>query len=214
MAKSIDARPLLMVAASLALAGCVNFSALDDLAQAPEPKDAFSLALFKNYAFLARSFGDVGQAQYTSFDQQGSIPLTTTDASVADLANAYAGKALQLSQGQLVDPEVSRDIQTHEMRERLVRALGIGRDSFPRDAARAQADWDCWRLNIRVASEAAAAEQCRRSFNVTLPRLEQEVAVIAAEKDREEAEKKKAAEQQQQQQGGEQASPSDQSEMP
>lgn len=193
MAKSMDARPLLLAAAGLALAGCVNFSALDDLAEAPPPKDPFNLALFQDYAFLANSFGDVGQAQYTSFDQSGSIPLTATDASVADLANAFAAKALQLSDGQLIDPEVSRDVKTHELRERLVRALAVGRDSFPRDAARAQADWDCWRLNYRVASQAAAAERCHHSFEVTLPRLESEVAVVEAEKAKEEAEKKKAA---------------------
>ncbi len=194
MAKTIAARPLLILAAGLALAGCINFSALDDLQEAPPPKDPFALALFKNYAFLAHSFGDVGQAQYTSFDQNASIPLAETDATVAQLANAYANKALQLSNGQLVDPEVSRDIKTHELRERLVRALAA-RDAFPRDAARAQTDWDCWRLNIKVPSEAAAAEQCHLSFNVTLPRLEAEAATVAAEKAKEEAEKKKAAEQ-------------------
>ncbi len=127
MAKSIDARPLLLAAAGLALAGCVNFSALDNLQDAPPPKDAFSLALFQDYTFLAHSFGDVGQAQYTSFDQDASIPLTKTDASVADLANTFAEKALQLSQGDVVDPEISRDVKTHELRERLIRALNIGR---------------------------------------------------------------------------------------
>lgn len=193
MAKTIAARPLLILAAGLALAGCINFSSLDDLTQAPPPKDPFALALFKNYAFLARSFGDVGQAQYTSFDQNASIPLAETEATVAQLANAYAGKALQLSGGQMVDPEVSRDIKTHELRERLVRALTTARDNFPRDAARAQSDWDCWRLNSKVPSEATSAEQCRRSFGVTLPRLEAEAASVAAEKAREEAEKKKAA---------------------
>jgi hypothetical protein len=198
MAKSIAARPLLTLAAGLSLAGCINFSALDDLNDVPLPKDPFALALFQNYSFLARSFGNVGQAQYTSFDQDASIPLTQTQGSVADLANAYADKALQLSKDQMVDPEVSRDIKTHELRERLVRALVLGRESYPRDAARAQADWDCWRLNSRVSSEATAAEQCHRSFEVTLPRLEQEVAVVAAEKAKADAEKKKATEQQQQ----------------
>lgn len=195
MAKTIAARPLLILAAGLALAGCINFSSLDDLAAAPPPKDPFAQALFKNYVFLARSFGDVGQAQYTSFDQNASIPLAETDATVASLANAYANKALQLSNGQLVDPEISRDVKTHELRERLVRSLTTAHDAFPRDAARAQTDWDCWRLNIKVASEATAAEQCRRSLDVTLPRLEAEAAAVAAAKAKEDAEKKKAAEQ-------------------
>jgi hypothetical protein len=180
---------------------------LDDLKQAEPPADPFNKALFENYSFLARSFGDVGQAQYDSFDKSGSIPLTTTDASLASLANSYAAKALSLSNGQLVDPEVSRDINTHELRERLVRAL-IAHDAYPRDAARAQADWDCWRLDSMVAQAGRAAQQCKASFDITLPRLEAEAAVVSAEKAREEAARKKAAaEQQGAEQGGEQAQP-------
>jgi hypothetical protein len=185
------ARPLAALAAGLVLAGCVNFSALDDLKIATPPADPFSLALYKNYAFLARSFGDVGQASYTSFDQNDSIPLAETDPGIASLANAYAGKALALSRGEVVDPESSRDTSTHELRDRLLRALTPGHVDFPRDAARAQADWDCWRLNLRAPSQANAAEQCRRSFNVTLARLETETAAMAAQRAAEKANKKK-----------------------
>lgn len=198
MAKTIAARPLILLAAGVALSGCINFSALDDLKTASPPEDAFNKALFQNYAFLARTFGLVGQAQYDSFDQNASIPLTRTEGDVAELANTYAEKALQLSQGQLVDPEVSRDINTHELRERLVRGLTSAKDVYPRDAARAQADWDCWRLNLTVASQAQAAAACKKSFDVTLPRLEAEATVVEAEKAKVEAEKKKAAEQQKQ----------------
>lgn len=172
------ARPLLMAAAGMMLTGCINFSPLDDLDTATPPPSPFAMALYRDYVFLARSFGEVGQASYTSFDERGSIPLTETDLSVAALANAFAQKALVLSRGEVVDPEPSRDIKTHTLRDRLVRALTPGRDGFPRDAARAQADWDCWRLNERVSSQAAAAERCRQSFNVTLPRLESEVASL------------------------------------
>jgi hypothetical protein len=178
MANRIGARPLLALAAGLALTGCMNFSPIDDLSTASPPSTPFALALYKNYTFLAQSFGDVGQARFSSFDEDGSIPLTETDASVADLANSFAEKAVLLSKGQIVDPEPSRDTRTHELRDRLARALAPGRDSFPRDAARAQADWDCWRLNSLASSQAAAAEQCRRSLEVTLPRLEAEVASL------------------------------------
>jgi hypothetical protein len=190
MAKRIDARPLLILA--VALAGCVNFSALDDLDTAALPTDPYQLALFKNYAFLAKSFGEVGEAQYSSFDQNASLSLAKTDGSLADLANAYADKALKLSRDEVVDPEPSLNIKTHELRDRLVRALATGRDSFPRDAARAQADWDCWRLNGTVASQQNASEACRKSFEVTLPRLEAEIAPVLAAKAKEEAERKKA----------------------
>ncbi len=203
MAISKYARPLPVLAAGLALAGCINFSPLDDLAAVDAPADPFSKALFQNYAYLARSFGAVGQAQYESFDKEGSMPLTNTQESVASLANAYAAKALDLSKGQLVDPEVSRDIKTHELRERLVRALNVAHDDYPRDAARAQADWDCWRLDSDVPEAGRAAQQCKASFDVTLPRLEAEAAAVSAAKAKEDAEKKKTAPEQ----GGDQAAP-------
>jgi hypothetical protein len=187
MANRIGARPLLGLAAGVALAGCMNFSSLDDLELVQPPANPFAQALFKNYSFLARSFGDVGEAGYTSFDEDGSIPLTETDATVASLANTYAQKAVVLSKGEIVDPEPSRDIKTHDLRDRLVRALTPGRDNFPRDAARAQADWDCWRLNLTASGQAAAAEQCRRSFNVTLPRLEAETTALAKAAEKAEA---------------------------
>lgn len=186
MANIIGTRPFLVLAAGLMLAGCINFSALDNLKTAKPAGPPFRQALFKNYAFLAHSFGNMGQASYTSFDQNASIPLTKTNAAIARLANAYAEKALLLSRGDVVDPVASRDVQTHNLRVRLVRALRDGRDDFPRDAARAQADWDCWRLDSTVPSMAAAAEQCHKSFQVTLVRLEDEVknakAAAAAEK--------------------------------
>jgi hypothetical protein len=197
MATKFDARPLLALCA-VALAGCVNFSPLDDLDAAPQPADPFNQALFKNYTFLAKSFGQVGQAQYGSFDQDASIPLTETEGNVADLANTYADKAMRLTRDEVVDPEPSRDIKTHEQRDRLVRALAIARDAYPRDAARAQADWDCWRLNLRISTQATAAEKCRQSLEVTLPRLESEATVVAAAKAKEEAARQQAAQQQRQ----------------
>ena len=163
-------------AAGLLLAGCVNFSALDDLREASPPASPpFDQALFQNYAFLAHSYGDVGQASYTAFDQQGSISLAETDSDIASLANAYAAKAMALSRGEMVDPEPSRDLASHALRDRLIRALIPGHDAFPRDAARAQADYDCWMLNAAVASQTRSAAQCRASLDVTLSRLEYEV---------------------------------------
>lgn len=191
MAKRFDARPLLVLVA-FSLAGCINFSALDDLDTATPPSDPFQAALFKNYAYLAKSFGSVGQAQYPSFDRDASLSLAKTDDALAALANSYADKALKLTRDEVVDPEPSLDVQTHDMRDRLARALVTGRESFPRDAARAQADWDCWHLNITVASQRPAGEGCRKSFEVTLPRLEAEVAPIVAAKAKAAEERKKA----------------------
>lgn len=199
MATKIDARPLVILA--LTLAGCVNFSPLDDLDTAAPPADPFQAALFKNYAFLAKSFGPVGQAQYGSFDQDASMSLTQTEGTVADLANTYADKAMRLTRDELVDPEPSRDIKSHDQRDRLVRALTTAKAVYPRDAARAQADWDCWRLNLRVASQVGSAEKCHQSFEVTLARLETEASAVAAEKTKEDEARKKAAEAEKQQGG-------------
>jgi hypothetical protein len=208
MATKIDARPLVVLCA-VAVAGCVNFSPLDDLETTPPPTTPFNLALYKNYAFLAKSFGLVGEAQYSSFDRSASIPLTETEITTADLANTYADKALRLTRDELVDPEPSRDIKTHELRDRLARSLAIARDVYPRDAARAQADWDCWRLNLTVHSQLQAAERCRQSLEVSLPRIEAEATVVAAEKAKEDEAKKKAAAEQ-----GKGGAPSEISENP
>lgn len=190
MAKKNVALPLLVLAA--ALAGCVNFSALDNLDTVTPPTEAFDLALFKNYAFLAHSFGQVGQSQYGGFDQNASLSISETENTVADLANAYADRALRLSREEVVDPEPSLDIKTHEQRDRLARALLVGREAFPRDAARAQADWDCWHLNATVSSQLPASQACHNSFEITLPRLEAEVAPVVAARAKQEADKKKA----------------------
>ena len=165
-------------AAGLLLAGCVNFSALDNLKDASPPTDSpFGNALFLDYAFLAHSFGDVGQASYTAFDQDASISLADRSSDVAALANNFASKALLLSNGSLVDPEPSQDLVSHGLRDRLVRALDPGRNTVPRDAARAQADYDCWMLNATVASQARAAAVCRSALDISLSRLEAEVHV-------------------------------------
>jgi hypothetical protein len=171
---------IVTAAAGLLLAGCANFSPLDDLKTASAPTDsAFSQALFQDYTFLARSFGDVGQASYTTFDQGATISLADSNNDVAALANSFASKALQLSRGLPVDPEPSRDLNSHSQRDRLVRALDKGRDEVPRDAARAQADYDCWMLNATVALQSHAAATCRSSLDITLPRLEAEVHATA-----------------------------------
>ncbi|MDE2183910.1 MAG: hypothetical protein KGJ78_12900 [Alphaproteobacteria bacterium] len=152
---------------------------MDDLKTATASGSPFNQALFSDYAFLAHSFGDMGQASYTSFDQEGSFSLNEKPSDVATLANQFAAKALQLSQGQLVDPEPSRDVASHDLRDRLIRALTTAQDVYPRDAARAQADWDCWRLNLEVTTQAASAAQCKRSFDISLGRLENEATMVA-----------------------------------
>lgn len=167
--------------AALCLGGCVNNIALDELSDTPPSGTPFDQALYLDYAFLAKSFGNVGMAGYKSFDRSASLSVDNTDNDVARLAETFAQKAQALTKGLEVDPLPGVDNNSHDLRDRLVRALDKGRTDYPRDAARAQADYDCWMLNSTVASQAGAAAACRRSLSVTLPRLEAEVQSGPAE---------------------------------
>jgi OmpA-OmpF porin, OOP family len=153
---------LALVLAGIALSACVSTSSLDQLSGTTPTGSAFTQALFQNYAYLARSFGESG-------DTTGSLFDTASDSSA--LAEAFATKALIAAKGTEVEPEPASS-DAAASRDRLMRALAEGKDRFPTDAARAQADFDCWMLNSSVDSQRAAADQCRASFNNTIARLE------------------------------------------
>lgn len=162
-----------LLTATVLLAGCVNNTALDDLADTnPSQASAFNKALYKNYSMLARSFGTVGAAAGIAFDRGGSMELTEMDSDVGALANAYAEKAIIAARGSVVEPEPGVDVATHKMRDRLIRALERGKDNFPAEAARAQTDYDCWMMNMPVPQMAKSSKKCRASLDVSLPRFE------------------------------------------
>ena len=163
--------------AALLLFGCVNNTALDDLKDTTPLGSRFNKALFKNYSALARSFGEVGAASGVAFDGGGSIELTRMDSSIGALANSYAEKAIIASRGSLVEPEPGVDVPTHKTRDRLIRALERGRDSFPGDSARAQAQYDCWMMDGAIPAMAAAAKRCRAALEPALQKLEAEAKV-------------------------------------
>ncbi len=167
----------LLAAAGLSgalLAGCVNNTALDDLREAKPTGTPFDTALFRDYSSLARSFGEVGAAAGVSFDSEGSMELTSMDSKIGALANAYAEKALIAARGSVVEPEPGIDVPTHKMRDRLVRALVRGRDTYPADSARAQAQYDCWMMNATVPAMAAGSRTCLSSLEGSLAKLESE----------------------------------------
>src|SRR5689334_20882633 len=88
------------------LTGCIGTTALTQLDQTHPLGDPFSQELYKNYSFLARSFGDVGTPTSGSpFDVEDSIHLGGTNLRVADVANAFAEKAIVAAQGDEVLPE-------------------------------------------------------------------------------------------------------------
>lgn len=159
---------------ALFLIGCVNNTALDDLRDTTPTGSAFNKALFRNYSALARSFGEVGAASGISFDGDASFELTAMDSTVGALANAYATKAIIAARGSLVEPEPGVDIPTHKMRDRLIRAMERGKDSFPADSARAQAEYDCGLMNMAVPAMRASSKKCLAAFEVVVKKLEGE----------------------------------------
>jgi len=148
------------------LAGCASTSSLDQLAGTTATGSAFTQQLFKNYSYLANSFGggDAGS--------DGAISVFDDGGDTGALAEAFATKALIAARGSEPEPEPSIDGDSAAARERLVRALAQYKDRYPFDAARAQTDFDCWMLNSAVPSQAAAAAQCRMSFDRSIARLE------------------------------------------
>lgn len=170
----------------LLLSGCIGKSIFEEL-DATEPLGSpFSDALFKNYSFLARSFGAQSSPPGQAFDAQGAISITATDNTIAGLAYAYAQKALTAGRGDEVLPETAPegDADAENVRLELLKDLDEGREKAPDDAARAQADYDCWIMDRRVDSLAAAAQTCRRSVTASLAKLEREINAgqpIAAE---------------------------------
>lgn len=169
-------------AAALVLAGCIGTTALSQLEQARPLGDPFSQALFRNYAALAHSFGAVGTpTSGTPFDAEQSISLGSMSADIADIANAYASKAIATAQGAEILPELADSSlqDADKLRLQLLRDLGQGRDVAPTDAARAQADYDCWILNARSDELRRASEECHRSLSYSLAQLERDMAAQA-----------------------------------
>ncbi|MBI3675614.1 MAG: OmpA family protein [Proteobacteria bacterium] len=165
----------LLIAVALTLSACASQSSFTELDATQPTGSDFNQALFKNYRYLAHSYGkDVGGGSGTAFDAGGTVSLNDVDADVTNIAEAFASKAVLAAQGENVLPEPAPegDEATDKLRTRLLTALEPGRDKAPALAARAQADYDCWVLNAQVAAQAAASAQCKRSFDGSLAQLE------------------------------------------
>jgi outer membrane protein OmpA-like peptidoglycan-associated protein len=171
-------RLLPALALATTLAACASTTISDELDGVTPTGSPFAQALFKDYSFLARSFGDAADnSTSTAFDAGGSMSLTGTSSDVSDLAQAYTGKALAAAKGEDVLPEAApeSDTDAEALRLRLLRDLEDGRAKAPEDAARAQADFDCWIMNGHTDGQQAAAVACRRSLDSSLNRLERDL---------------------------------------
>ncbi len=167
------------IASGAALCGCIGSTALSQLSQVRPLGDPFSQELYKNYAFLAQSFGSVGTPTSGSpFDVDSSIRIGGGNLRVADVANTFAEKAITAAQGNEVLPEGpppgAPDGEVVHLR--LLRALDQGRGRAPVAAARAQAEYDCCVVDGRAIALRKASLACRKSLDESLPVVEAALA--------------------------------------
>lgn len=154
----------------LVLAGCAGD---EDVTASGSP---FSQALFKDYTDLATqaSSAPAPQAQDTGFfsDVFGIFsggPDNPADAA----ADAFRNKANQAARGNEPAPEPApADTTAQGLRARLMAAVARGKDQFPDQAARAQADYDCWVIDSGAANLSAQAQDCRSALSNSLLALE------------------------------------------
>jgi outer membrane protein OmpA-like peptidoglycan-associated protein len=99
-------------------------------------------------------------------------PFSSSDSSSDLLAKAFTTKADLANTGTEPEAEAAANPAQANLRARLVRAVAAGKDQFPEQAARAQADYDCWVLYGTVPSAAAASQACKTALDSSIVRLE------------------------------------------
>ena len=154
----------------LALCACA-----DD--EGPGTGSAFSQALYKDYTDLAtQAAAAPAPDSNESFwdDPFGLVSMFSSSSNPNDLVvTAFNDKASLAQQGQEPAPEAApADPTAQNMRARLIRGVAAGKESVPDQAARAQADYDCWVLDSSAAPLASAAQACRTALDGSLLALE------------------------------------------
>ena len=155
----------------LALAACASD---DETATTGSP---FSQALYKDYTDLSTQAAAVPapESNASFFDDPfGLVSMFSGSSNPNDLlVTAFNDKAALAQQGQEPDPEAApSDPTAQALRGRLIRAIAAGKNTVPDQAARAQADYDCWVLDGNVPSMAPAAQACRTALDGSLLALE------------------------------------------
>src|ERR1700761_721867 len=161
-ASSGKGRRLVMLAAAsimaLGLAACSD----DDETAAGSP---FTQALQKDYTDLSSQASALPAAPGEEPGFWDALnPFSDSDSSSDALAKAFSTKADLAGGGTEPEPEAGNGPAQTTIRARLVRALAADKDQFPEQAARAQADYDCWVIYGTVASAAAASQACRTAL--------------------------------------------------
>jgi len=163
-------RRLAVLAAASVLALGLAACSSDDDATAGSP---FTQALQKDYTDLSSQASALPADQGSEPSFFDSLnPFSDSGSSSDALSKAFSSKADIAAEGTEPDPEAANGPAEATIRARLVRAVAAGKDQFPEQAARAQADYDCWVIYGTVPSAAAASQACKTALDSSLVRLE------------------------------------------
>ncbi len=163
------ARRLILLAGAGVLAIGLAACSSDEEASAGSP---FTQALFKDYTDLSSQASSLPAEPTESSFWDEINPFSSSDTSSDLLAKAFSSKAELAEAGTEPEPEAAPNPPADAIRGRLVRAVTAGKEQFPEQAARAQADYDCWVLYGTVPSASAASQACKTSLDSSLVRLE------------------------------------------
>src|SRR6185369_5602580 len=163
-------RRLIMLAAASILAIGLAACSSDDEEATGTP---FTQALSKDYSDLAGQASALPAEPAAESSFWDSLnPFSSSDTSSDLLSTAFTTKADLANSGTEPEPEAAAGPAQTNIRARLERALAAGKEQFPEQAARAQADYDCWVLYGTVPSAAAASQACKTALDSSLVRLE------------------------------------------
>jgi outer membrane protein OmpA-like peptidoglycan-associated protein len=166
-----------MLTAAAALTTGLAACSSDDDTPAGTP---FTRALAKNYTDLsAQAAALPGTAVEGSFFDSLN-PFSSSQISSDVLAKAFAAKAELAGAGTEPEPEAANGAVQATVRTRLVRALAATKDQFPEQAARAEADYDCWVLYGAVKTAAEASRACGSALETSLTGLENPAHLASA----------------------------------
>lgn len=168
MKKNAVMRQLRRVAPLFLTIGLAACSSDEDAAQGTP----FTQALSKNYASLATEASTLPGEPVESSFLDSLNPFSSNDTTSEILAKAFTAKVDTANSGTEPEPEAGDGPGQSAVRARLLHALAGLKVQFPDQAARAQADYDCWVVYGTVRSATAASQACKSALDSSLPRLE------------------------------------------
>jgi OOP family OmpA-OmpF porin len=159
----------MLAAAGIFALGLTACSSDDDTASG----SPFTQALQKDYTDLSSQASALPAESGSEPSFWDSLnPFSSSDSTSDTLAKAYSAKADLAGEGTEPEAEAANGPAQTTIRARLVRAVASGKDQFPEQAARAQADYDCWIIYATVSSAAPASQACKTALDSSLLRLE------------------------------------------